>query len=99
MPTKGGSFGQYTDKVKRKISSLASTIIFLYRSKRSSILTVAFNNMRRRRDEFWLSGNDIEDEGYWEWAKLRTEVPSFGWSESPYSSHEVDLRDLFLFLA
>ena len=26
---------------------------------------------RRRRSEFWLAGNDIEDEGVWEWAKTR----------------------------
>ena len=25
--------------------------------------------VRRRRSEFWISGNDIDDEGRWEWAK------------------------------
>ena len=44
--------------------------------------------MRRKRDEFWLSGNDIEEEGYWEWAKIRSRVPDFGWVEPPYDSHE-----------
>ena len=58
------------------------------REKRSQLIGLVFQNMRRKRDEFWLSGNDIEEEGYWEWAKLRSRVPDFGWVEPPYDSHE-----------
>ena len=59
------------------------------RDKRGIMLRAVLRQMRRRRDEFWLSGNDIEEEGKWEWAKLRSPVsPLFGWIESPYNSHE-----------
>lgn len=44
--------------------------------------------VRRRRSEFWLAGNDIDDEGRWEWAKSGGEpVPDWGWSEE-YDSPE-----------
>ena len=41
---------------------------------------------KRRRRQYWTSGNDIEVEGRWEWAKRRTRVPQFGWSEEPFNS-------------
>jgi len=59
------------------------------RDKRRIVEQVVVASITRRRDEFWLSGNDIEEEGKWEWAKLRSPVsPLFGWIESPYNSHE-----------
>ena len=39
-------------------------------AERQSELEVLVGRMvRRRRSEFWISGNDIDDEGRWEWAK------------------------------
>ena len=59
------------------------------REKKRMVEQVLLSKMTRRRDEFWLSGNDIEEEGQWEWAKLRSPVSSsFGWIDSPYNSHE-----------
>ena len=46
------------------------------------------SSSRRRRSEFWLSGNDIDEEGVWEWARTRTTVPEFGWTEEPFDSPE-----------
>ena len=58
------------------------------RDKMRALEQVLVAAMRRKREEFWLSGNDIEEEGEWEWAKLRSPVPTFGWTDSPYNSHE-----------
>ena len=41
--------------------------------------------VRRRRSEFWISGNDIDDEGRWEWAKT---------GHQEVSSNELLLFDL-----
>ena len=55
---------------------------------------IVMNSINRRREEFWLSGNDIEDEGVWLWSgrryKQRPEtVPGWGWSNIvPYNSYE-----------
>jgi hypothetical protein len=46
------------------------------------------SSSRRRRSEFWLSGNDIDEEGVWEWARTRNTVPEFGWTEEPFDSPE-----------
>jgi hypothetical protein len=46
------------------------------------------SSSRRRRSEFWLSGNDIDEEGVWEWARTRLTVPEFGWTEEPFDSPE-----------
>ena len=43
---------------------------------------------RRNFNDFWTAGNDIEEEGEWEWAGVRSEVPDFGWTEEPYFSLE-----------
>jgi len=48
----------------------------------------AVSSSRRRRSEFWLSGNDIDEEGVWEWARTRLTVPEFGWTEEPFDSPE-----------
>ena len=56
--------------------------------KKDSVMSLVSSLSRRRRSEYWLAGNDIEEEGVWEWAKLRTRVPDFGWSEEPYNSPE-----------
>ena len=62
------------------------------RDKRAAMLGAVFRQMRRRRDEFWLAGNDIEEEGVWEWAGRLARgsgvASGWGWSEAPYISHE-----------
>jgi len=57
-------------------------------SKREDLAILVRSIIRRRRSEFWLSGNDIEEEGVWEWAKTRDSVPAFGWTEDPFNSPE-----------
>ena len=56
--------------------------------KKDSLVNLVSSLSRRRRGQYWLAGNDIEDEGVWEWAKLRSPVPQFGWREDPYNSPE-----------
>ena len=56
--------------------------------KRDRVRSLVSRLSKRRRSEYWLAGNDIEDEGVWEWARLRTQVPMFGWSEKPFDSPE-----------
>ena len=62
------------------------------RDKRAAMLGAVFRQMRRRRDEFWLAGNDIEEEGVWQWAGRLARgsgvASGWGWSEAPYISHE-----------
>ena len=54
----------------------------------SSVL-IHQNISRRRRSEFWTSGNDIAREGDWVWAGTRARSVSPGvWLESPYNSLE-----------
>ena len=60
------------------------------------IITPNFH-ARRRRSEFWISGNDIEEEGTWEWAKTRVRVPAFGWTEEPFQSPEENCLAWTLF--
>ena len=56
------------------------------RDKRTARRGVVRRQMRRRRDEFWLAGNDIEEEGVWQWEGRRargTGVASgWGWREA-----------------
>jgi hypothetical protein len=56
-------------------------------SKKAAILEYIVSKGRRRL-EYWLAGNDINEEEVWEWAKLRTPVPSWGWLDEPYRSTE-----------
>ena len=56
--------------------------------KKENVMSLVISLSRRRRSEYWLAGNDIDEEGVWEWARLRTKVPDFGWSEEPYNSLE-----------
>ena len=56
--------------------------------KKDMVKSLVSSHSRRRRSEYWLAGNDIEEEGEWEWARLRTRVPRFGWSEEPFNSPE-----------
>ena len=62
------------------------------RDKRTAMRGVVLRQMRRRRDEFWLAGNDIEEEGVWQWAGRLASgsgvASGWGWSEAPYISHE-----------
>ena len=49
------------------------------------------NVAKRHFNEFWTSGNDIEEEGKWVWAGSEggdNVVPSFGWSEQSFKSVE-----------
>ena len=56
--------------------------------ERKKVFDLIERKTRRRRSEYWLSGNDIETEGKWEWAKTRTPVPDFGWIDKPFNSPE-----------
>lgn len=56
--------------------------------KRQDLSIMIRSIIRRSRSEFWISGNDIEEEGRWEWAKTRDIVPRFGWTEEPFNSPE-----------
>ena len=56
--------------------------------KKDKMMNIVRSLSRRRRSEYWLAGNDIDEEGTWEWALLRTRVPDFGWSEEPFNSAE-----------
>ena len=58
------------------------------RSEESNVLEYVVSLSNRRRADYWLAGNDIEEEGEWTWAKLATPVPQFGWTEEPYDSYE-----------
>ena len=57
-------------------------------SEKQKIVEYVGSSTRRRRSEYWVAGNDIEEEGVWEWAGRRTPVPDFGWTEEPYDSYE-----------
>ena len=57
-------------------------------SEKQKVVEYVASSTRRRRSEYWLGGNDIEEEGVWEWASRRTPVPDGGWSEEPYNSYE-----------
>ena len=93
-PTPAGCIFLSTDRVgwieARKNCEQRSGLLLSVqtREKMRSLEQVLVAAMRRKREEFWLSGNDIEEEGEWEWAKLRSPVPGFGWTDSPYNSHE-----------
>ena len=41
----------------------------LFVERQSELEVLVGRMVRRRRSEFWISGNDIDDEGRWEWAK------------------------------
>ena len=56
--------------------------------KARAVVEYVSSSTRQRRSEYWLAGNDIELEGVWEWAKVRTVVPDFGWIEEPFNSME-----------
>ena len=43
--------------------------LFLFSDRQSELEVLVGRMVRRRRSEFWISGNDIDDEGRWEWAK------------------------------
>ena len=77
-------------EARKKCQQLNGLLLIVESREKKRILDeVVFSRMGRRRDEFWLAGNDIEEEGQWEWAKLRRPVSlGFGWIDSPYNSHE-----------
>ena len=57
------------------------------RSPQSSVF-INQNISRRRRSEFWTSGNDIAREGDWVWAPGSRAVSPGVWLEAPYNSLE-----------
>lgn len=55
--------------------------------KRKSLEDHITQSSRRRRSEFWTSGNDIDREGDWVWSEARGRSVSPGvWLDSPYNS-------------
>jgi len=74
----------------RKMCELlgARLISFDNKQKIDSVAILVKSLTRRRRSEFWVSGNDIEEEGVWEWARTRVRVPRFGWTDEPFQSPE-----------
>ena len=78
----------------RKMCAKRSSVLasMQTRGKRTDMLGAVLRQMRRRRDEFWLAGNDIEEEGVWQWAGRLARgsgvASGWGWSEAPYISHE-----------
>ena len=49
----------------------------------SDVINMIGRESFKRFHEFWTSGNDIEQEGVWEWVGGRGAVPYFGWLEEP----------------
>ena len=56
--------------------------------KREELAKLVKNKGRKKLNEFWTSGNDVEEEGRWEWTRRRGEVGVFGWGEEPTLSIE-----------
>ena len=52
------------------------------------LVRIVKESSKRHYAEFWTAGNDIEEEGVWEWAGVRSIVPDYGWTEDPYYSIE-----------
>ena len=50
-------------------ASILISTIHLFVERQSELEVLVGRMVRRRRSEFWISGNDIDDEGRWEWAK------------------------------
>ena len=69
----------------------ANLISFDSDRKRSKLTEYVKRTSRRRRSEYWTSGNDIAKEGVWQWAGHtggRGRVSAKGWLQSPYTSLE-----------
>ena len=66
----------------------ALLLILETKSEAEKVVEYVVGSSRRRRSEYWLAGNDIEEEGVWRWARSNTPVPRFGWVEQPFNSYE-----------
>ena len=76
-------------EARKKCQQRQSSLLSLDTEKeRVSIVEYVSTSTRRRRSEYWVAGNDIEQEGVWEWAGRGTPVPDSGWAEGPYDSYE-----------
>ena len=76
-------------EARKKCQQKKSSLLRLDTEReRQSIVEYVSTSTRRRRSEYWLAGNDIEQEGVWEWAGRRTPVPDIGWTDGPYDSYE-----------
>ena len=56
------------------------------------LVRIVKESSKRHYAEFWTAGNDIEEEGVWEWAGVRSIVPDYGWTEDPYYSIEENCQ-------
>jgi hypothetical protein len=77
-------------EARKMCEALGAKLVTVKTQLRRAELEVLVGRMvRRRRSEFWLAGNDIDDEGRWEWAKSGgVLVGDWGWTEEPYNSPE-----------
>ena len=67
----------------------ASLVSVLSPERQAELEVLVGRMVRRRRSEFWLAGNDIDEEGRWEWARSGGRgVGPWGWPEEPYNSPE-----------
>ena len=58
--------------VATRSQSCTRNVAYMVLEKKSGIFDFfIFFFSRRSRMEFWIAGNDIEEEGVWEWAKSR----------------------------
>ena len=69
----------------------SNLISFDSERKRTKLAEYVQKTSRRRRSEFWTSGNDISREGVWRWAEQpggQGRVEAGGWLQAPYTSLE-----------
>ena len=68
---------------------------YLFVERQSELEVLVGRMVRRRRSEFWISGNDIDDEGRWEWAKTGHVEVSFKKMLLVFNENgkEVDIPD------
>ena len=76
-------------EARKKCEKKGSVLVTLDTESVTEVLVnLVKKSSRKHFNEFWTAGNDIEVEGVWEWAGVRSEVPEFGWTEEPYYSIE-----------
>ena len=76
-------------EARKKCEKKGSALVTLTtESVTENLVNLVIKNTRKHFNEFWTAGNDIETEGEWEWAGVRSKVPDFGWTEELYYSVE-----------
>ena len=76
-------------EARKKCEKKGSLLVTLTsESVTEDLVSLVRKNTRKHFNEFWTAGNDIEVEGEWEWAGVRSRVPDFGWTEELYYSVE-----------